>query len=408
MRLVHLEKDFSIKVSSVMGTYINPEHVYIPMPFGYSLRVKFNEVVFKGQVILENDSGISINSSISGKVVGVKDCTNSFGKVQKCIVVENDFKENFKKRPGTKRIINELSKEELIRKIEDNGVTDFSKPYSMLHKTFRKKTMIKNIVFNGIDIEPYVASESFVLRNYTDELLEMLDALNDIIKPDNLFLVLKSSDGENIDKLNNLIGTYPKIKLKIVPDAYPIGNDIVLLNYLFNKNVNYDESLVLSATNTYAVYNAIKRNRQLTERMVTISGNGIKNPQVFNMKIGALVMPLVQDQIELKSEKKLRYYANGLMTGTEVKIDELIVTNDMTSLIINEEEHRESDPCISCGKCFESCPININPKFIMDNIDSDVVLMRSKKESCIACGLCSYVCPAKIKLNKYVRGDKCE
>jgi len=406
MKLIHLEKNFEIKVSSIINNYLNPEHVFIPIVYGFDIKVKLNDHILKDQKILSSDD-MTIKSPVSGKVIGTKDCMDYSGKMKKCLVIENDFKESSQKRSGSRRIINNLSKEQLITKLKEADVMDCDNQLLPLYKRLIKPAKIETLTISIIDDEPYIASNSFILRQYTSELLEVIDALNDIFLPKNCLLVLKSSDGENIEKLNSLLGTYPKINLKIVPDVYPIGNEIVLNNYLFSKNINHDKTLTLNISNVLAIYKCLKKNRYLSEKIITISGNAIQNPQVFNVKIGTHLDSLIKEHITFKTSEII-CIANGLMSGKEVDYQNLVVTAGLNGLIINSISQTEEHSCINCGKCYESCPIKINPKYILDNKDNDLALIKSRKDKCLDCGLCSYICPAKIKLNKYLKGDKYE
>jgi electron transport complex protein RnfC len=67
-------------------------------------------------------------------------------------------------------------------------------------------------------------------------------------------------------------------------------------------------------------------------------------------------------------------------------------------------------PCIRCGRCAESCPMNLLPQQMYWHA-KDRNLQKTNDYNifdCIECGCCSYVCPSKIPLVQYFRYAKTE
>ena len=86
------------------------------------------------------------------------------------------------------------------------------------------------------------------------------------------------------------------------------------------------------------------------------------------------------------------------MTGKEIDPTMEIITDDTEGLLIMKKQCINENKCINCGKCYEICPIKVNPK---------ISLLNNKiNKNCLDCGLCSYVCPSHINLRKYLKGDK--
>ena len=57
-------------------------------------------------------------------------------------------------------------------------------------------------------------------------------------------------------------------------------------------------------------------------------------------------------------------------------------------------------PCISCGRCIEVCPMQLEP-ILMNRAVSFGDLELAKKHGlldCIECGSCSYNCPSDVPL----------
>ena len=186
----------------------------------------------------------------------------------------------------------------------------------------------------------------------------------------------------------------------MISDLYPISNRNFLMELL---NVNLDNTLLISPENLLALYNTLKKNKRITEKYITITGNAIENPIVVNAKIGSSVKKIIEENIKFLSNDEVIYVVNGLMCGKEINIDDLIVTSDMTGLIINYKKEYLENECINCGKCREVCPANIDPKacFVNKNNNNDI-------SKCIECGLCTYICPAYINFKNRIKELKNE
>jgi Na+-translocating ferredoxin:NAD+ oxidoreductase subunit C len=70
--------------------------------------------------------------------------------------------------------------------------------------------------------------------------------------------------------------------------------------------------------------------------------------------------------------------------------------------------YEESQYCIRCGKCKESCPVHLIPTDIAKASEYgrfDIATMLHAVD-CIECGCCSYVCPSHIQLVQLIKHAK--
>lgn len=397
MKAITIEKDYSIKLSSEIVSFLYPDYVFIPMSDGFKLQVGNKAQVKKEQVLLSNDNGVDIYSPISGIVVGVKNCLQANGVSGKCLVIENDFKEKLQERATMRKSLNLVTKTEFFRILETKKILDCNN--KLLLNKFNAKTF-NRIIVNSVEDEPYLATNVFLMQKYANEVLETLSFLGNIFKTKDNMVILKDTDRDNVEQMTNILGTYPEICLTVVPDIYPIGNKLLLANY-----VNYDinDSLVLNVEDLVICYNAIKKNKRVTEKLITITGNAIANPIMINAKIGSLVKNIIDENIKFINNEPVLYAVNGLLTGNVLNIDDLIVTSELNGIIINFQEEKKQSKCINCGKCLDVCPVGIDPNLIF-NKDKYPEL----KNKCINCGLCTYICPAYINFKKKIEEYKHE
>ena len=378
-KLIKLDRIYDIKFASKIFSFMDPDHIYVPIEDGYELIKKQNSKVLKNEAILENKLK-KIKSSISGKIIGTTNliCDEA---LKECIVIENNYEENTKE---TKNKIKSVTTEDIISTLISLNFDD----YLNIIRT-RK---ISNIVVNGLEDEPYIENNPYILQFYANEILKMTDAFSDTFKIKNSYIAIKSNDTENINLFLSKIGTYTNINLSLIEDKYLLGTNFFLL-----ENMGLSEnSLVISAKDMLSIYNGLVYNDFKDNTFITIASPFLEKSYVVNVKIGTLLSDVFQKlNIDIKDAL---YIYNGLMTGYEIDYKKCVVTNNTKAVLIIPNEYEEAKKCNLCGMCYKICPVKVNPKNVMDT--------GKKSKNCIDCGLCTYICPCKINLRKYLRGQK--
>ena len=194
--------------------------------------------------------------------------------------------------------------------------------------------------------------------------------------------------------------------LNQLEDAFPNGWErLVVRNALgieYDKYPSEKGIIVNNVSTIYAIYEMFKYNRPLTERVITITGPGIKKKKNVKVKIGALASEIISNLDGYKNIKNPLFIVGGPMMGNSMPCDDVVITKDVTSIIVMEDHFEKNLPCIKCGKCTMVCPANIMPVLIMENIDNIDNLKKLKCNKCIGCSLCSYICPSKIEVREFV------
>ena len=256
----------------------------------------------------------------------------------------------------------------------------------------------KTILINGVDKEETEKNYSFIINNKSDKLLETADALSNILGINNVIFAINNKDSNNVINLTSNIGTYPNIKLKLVPDVYPIGFKNILMKNVLSKKEIENGVIYLTVEDLINIYNVLKRRKPIIEKYVTIGGNCIKESIVVNTKIGTKIADLIKNTCEIINED---YYVivNGLISGITLESLNSIVTLNTRSIFLNTLDKTSEKECINCGLCTMKCPVGLNPKYIKEHRKAD-------KSKCIHCGLCSYICPSKINFKECLNREE--
>lgn len=395
--------DYDIKM------YTKPEFVYIPLENKngntYKYLVKEGEYVYKGGVVAVTNDDFPVHSSVSGYVVCGSNKIISSGKKIKCVVIQNDFKEKYEKSKLKKKDISKYSKESFINDLKENGISGLG---GADYPTFLKYDIdnIKCLIVNGVECEPFVSCDKAVMYNYAECILEAIDSILEIMKIPRAIIAVMSNDFKSIKMFNKYIKTYPNISLAFVDNAFPNGWErLVVRNTLGIEYDRYpsEKGIIVNNVSTiYAIYEMFKYNRPLTERVITITGPGVKKKRNVKVKIGALASEIINNLDGYRNIKNPLFIVGGPMMGKSVPTDDVVITKDVTSLLVISDNFEKNLPCIKCGKCTYVCPSNIMPVLIMNNIDNVDNLKKLECNKCIGCGLCSYICPSKIEVREFV------
>jgi electron transport complex protein RnfC len=268
---------------------------------------------------------------------------------------------------------------------------------------------INYLIVNAVECEVGTSADSALIYNYPEEILECVDAIMEIMDIDKAYIAISDNNSVIIKRMLKYINTYPNIKVYPVIGMYPSGWERYLVSEItgltYNKIPSEAGVIVNNVGTIYSIYELLKYNRPVTEKIVTIGGEGIKRPANYKVKIGTCFNEFMLKTDGYKEIKNPILVAGGMMRGQSIPTDDLIITNDLNTILVLEDKKTSCEMCIRCGKCNEVCPVGIMPASIINNKNQAKKL---KIDKCIKCGLCSYVCPSKIEVREMLESIKGE
>lgn len=389
MQEVTIKKDPKIVIDKNIKEFLNPRFIFLPIKDDFKLKVGDNDYVYKNDIVAMDKHGHIMYSSISGRVLGVKRMPYYGGKEYPSLVIENDFKENIRARKSAKKYITDYTRKEFLDIIRDTSLY-------VKGEYLSEKLDVSNvpIIINAIDPEPYFYNRFYLFKENIEEILETVDLIGSIVHSPRIVLAIKNSQSELINKLMDILGTYPNIELKLVNDAYPNGLDTILKRMLSMK-----DALVIPLEEIWTIYESIKRTIPVTEKLISIVGNGVAPSSVVKVKVGSLLSEAFVSHFNFTAGE-VEVYLNGMMQGDIITSLKIIIDTDIDGILIMRKSKETPERCIKCGLCSKHCPMGLNPKYVFDHAG------RVKPEyydACIGCGLCNYVCPSNIDLKSIMR-----
>ncbi|MBP6126082.1 MAG: RnfABCDGE type electron transport complex subunit C [Leptotrichiaceae bacterium] len=390
-----------------------PEKIYIPLIIGTSLdfevHVEDGEYVKKGtKLATRKDLYVPLYSPISGIVKGIEKRMHTSGKVQNHLVIENDFecKETIS---FSYENVDKLTREELVSAMKEIGILGLGGSGFPTYVKYENAKDIDVVLINAVECEPYLTSDYKIMKKHAKELVDGTNLLVKAADSKKGIIALKVTNFNLLDKLKKEAEKYENIEIIGVPDAYPMGWERVLIREIFKKEYDRFPSeigiIVNNATTAIYFSEALREKRAITHRIVTVSGEGIKNQENVYVPIGTSVDYIIE-KIGGYNEKydELVVMGGGPMMGKSIANDKFVISSYSNSITVLPKEEIKELPCLRCGLCVEYCPAKIQPVQIM-NAEKLKDLEKSEKacaDKCITCGLCTFICPSKIEVTDWV------
>ena len=305
-------------------------------------------------------------------------------------------------KQAVRKSINDYSKQEFIKRLQECGIVGMGGSGFPTYLKYNTSKKLRTLIVDAVECEPYITADVSLIKEKCEEILEAIDAIMEINGIKECFIGIKK-DSKIIELLENYLGTYPKIKIAIVPNIYPMGWERYLVKYV--KKTNYkllplEKGIVVNNISTiYAIYEALKYNKPIIERIVTFTGEMLKSPQNVYVKVGTSVRDVIEFIGGYKRNKDVVIIAGGPMMGKSIDDDDFVVTANLNCVVVMKEQKKEEVlNCFRCGKCVSICPSRLSPVLIKDSLKNIDNLKELRPEKCIECGLCSFVCPSKINI----------
>lgn len=372
--------------------------------------------VLAGQKIAESGGFVSapIYASVSGTVKAIEARRVVTGDMVMSIVVENDGQYEdvgFQPRESAEK----LSGEEIVGIIREAGIVGMGGAGFPTHVKLSPKEpeKIDFVIANCAECEPYLTSDYRRMLEEPEKLVGGLRIILRLFKNASGILAVEDNKPDCIAKLRSLVRDDPKICVKALKTKYPQGGERQLIYATTGRKINStmlpaDVGCVVNNVDTVvAVYRAVMEGRPLLERIVTVTGDAVANPQNFRVKIGTSYGEVLEAAGGFRGKPE-KVICGGPMMGFAMFDLNVPTTKTSTALLALSKDDvsaMEPGPCINCGRCVEVCPGRVIPSRLADYAErfDEEAFLKNHGMECCECGCCSFICPAKRPLTQQIK-----
>lgn len=412
-----LSKDKPIEDYYPGGDLVFPLSQHIGAPA--SPIVAKGDHVLRGQRIAEASGFVSshIYSSVSGTVKAIEPRRVVTGDMIMSIIIENDGAYEEVEYDAVSDI-GLLSREQIIERIQYAGIVGMGGAGFPTHVKLSPKEpdKIEYCIANCAECEPYLTSDYRRMIETPEMLIEGLKCELKLFDKAVGILAVEDNKPDCIEKLRELTKDDSRIMVKALKTKYPQGSERQLIyattkRALDSSRLPADVGCIVNNVDTLcAIYNAVKNGKPLMERIVTVTGDAVKNPQNYRVFIGTNYAELIEASGGFKSEPA-KIVSGGPMMGFalfDLNVPTTKTASALLALTKDEVSKYEPTACINCGMCLEVCPGRVMPKVLAECAEHGDLKRFEELNGmeCCECGCCSFVCPAKRQLTQSIKSAR--
>ena len=407
-----------------------PKQIIVPL--GQCLGAPADCIVQKGDHVLTGQLigtakgfvSANVHSPATGTVTKVDVVMDHTGYYKPAVFIDTEEDQWAEGIIVTDELLTEIKLEpkEIIDKVKECGIVGMGGATFPTHVKLMvpEGKKAEYIIINAAECEPYLTCDNRLLLEKTQEFLMGVKILMKGVGTDKGVIGIECNKMSAIELLDKTIkehqDLYAGIEVQPLKTKYPQGGEKQLIKAVTGREVPSGKlpietgCVVVNVASTYAIYEAVQKNKPLIERIVTVTGKSVKEPSNFRVRFGTPANLLI-DAAGGLPEGITDVINGGPMMGKSVSVTDFPVikgTSGILLMTINEAQDRHVTNCIRCGRCAQACPMGLQP-FLLKQLSARNDFDETEKNSimdCIECGSCEFTCPANIPLLDYIRFGK--
>ena len=377
--------------------------------------VQVGDYVKVGQVIGEPAAFISahIHSSVSGKVLAIEERVHPATRGGLSVVIENDKKYVVDESVKPKGDLSTLSKEDIVNIVKEAGIAGMGGAGFPTSVKLAPGKPIEAVLLNGCECEPMLTADHKLLLHYADEVIFGLKAVMKAVEAPKGIIVIEDNKPDAVELLKSKCEAYDDIEVTVAKTKYPQGAEKMLIKRVLGRMVPSGGlpadvgAVVCNVSTVKAISDAIQKGMPLIERVVSVTGERIRKPGNYIIRIGTNVKEVIDYCGGIVGDDYI-VKMGGPMMGILLPSVDVSVIKGTNGIIAIEKDESEAVACIKCGRCVDVCPMELSPLYFAKYHDEENWQGMKDKNvmDCMECRCCEYICSSKIPLLSKIKAGK--
>ena len=397
----------------------DPETVVIPLSMHAGAPanpvVQVGDTVKVGQVIGESAGFISrpVHSSVSGTVTAIENHGHATRGECLSVVIRSDGKNTLHESVQPHKGLDDLTPDEIVEIVRDAGIVGMGGAGFPTSVKLKPAKPVDTILLNGCECEPLLTADHRVLLEFADDVIFGLKAIIKATGAEKGLIVIEDNKLDAIELMKEKTAGYDNMDVVVARTKYPQGAEKMLIKRVTGRKVPSGGlpadvgCIVSNISTTKAISDAIQKGMPLIERVVTVTGEKLKKPGNYIVKIGTNTKDLI-DYCGGLTDDDVTIKAGGPMMGFVLSDLNVPIMKGSNGIIAVETDHTVEQPCIKCGRCMDVCPMELSPLYFAKYADEENWQGMKDKNvmDCVECRCCEYICSSKIPLVAKIKAGK--
>ena len=382
--------------------------------------VKPGDRVERGDKIASADGFVSvpIHASATGTVVAVGLWPHPDGSYDQAIRIAV---EPFSAQAARPRLVPDwhgLKPKEIVAAVQEAGVVGLGGAAFPTHVKLSPPAdkRIESLLINGCECEPYLTTDHRTMADFPERVQLGVRLMMRCLGVSRALIGIEVNKADAIEAIRRTLPGDLDVQVLPLKVKYPQGAEKMLIEALTGREVPSGKLpldvgvIVQNVASVATIAEVFETGLPLVERIVTVSGGGVRKPQNLIVPVGTKLKDLFAACGGLADDAKEIVSGGPMMGVCQRDLDTPVTKGTTGILVLTEAEQRRnrSYPCIRCGHCLDACPVFLNPQMLGSlALKSRYAEMEPLHlRDCMLCGCCSYVCPSHIPLSQLFQGAK--
>ncbi|MCA9735222.1 electron transport complex subunit RsxC [candidate division KSB1 bacterium] len=382
--------------------------------------VSVGEKVVRGQLIAEPGGFVSaaLHASVTGKIVAIEPRPHPTGRMVDSIIIKRDPYSAQQLYDEHSTDWESMEPAELLKAIQYGGFVGLGGAAFPTHvkMSVPDGKRVDFFMLNAAECEPYLTSDHRVMLEQPEAIFLGTRISMKILGATRCYLGAEVNKLDALAKLQSMIPADLPVEIVPLETKYPQGAEKMLTEAVLHKEIPsgklpIDIHVVVNNVGTVAaIGDLFQYNQPVIERVVTVTGPGIRRPRNLLVPIGTSLSHVI-DHCGGMTDDVRQILFGGPMMGNSVRTTDIPVTKGTSGVVFFTERemvHKKEYPCIRCMRCVDACPVYLNPTKLgaMARAGHYDDMLNLNIMDCMECGSCSYVCPSNIPLVQSFRVGK--